>query len=101
MLQNKAHDNNVEISAVKTKIMAFHGEDHVHSKIFLFTGQFKKKVTLSHVYNEGRSGVAILQHGLPWWQWPETLSRINYKHTLRVFLTTVYHVIVGSLVTSL
>jgi hypothetical protein len=41
--------------------------------------------------------VAILQHGLP-----ETLSRVNYKQTLGVFLKTdVYRVIVGSLVTSL
>jgi hypothetical protein len=119
----------------------------------LRTGQFKKKVTLSHVHNEVTSeptitryttivrktlkdclqyvpvcccqlhrctvvtelvfancriqnafccGVAILQHGLPWRRWPETVSRINYKRNLRVFLTIVlYRVIVGSLVTSL
>jgi hypothetical protein len=37
--------------------------------------------------------------GVPY---PETLSRVNYKQTLRVFLTiVVYRVIVGSLVTSL
>jgi hypothetical protein len=47
-------------------------------------------------------GVAILQHGLPWRRRPEILSRVNYKQTLRVFLTIVVHrVIVGSLVTSL
>jgi hypothetical protein len=46
--------------------------------------------------------VAILQHGLPWRRRPETLSRVNYKQTLMVFLTiVVYRVIVGSLVTSL
>jgi hypothetical protein len=46
-------------------------------------------------------GVAILQHGLTWRRRPETLSRVNYKQTLRVFLTIViYRVIVGSLVTS-
>jgi hypothetical protein len=27
-------------------------------------------------------GVAILQHGLPWWRRLETLSRVNCKHTL-------------------
>jgi hypothetical protein len=47
-------------------------------------------------------GVAILQHGLPWRRRPETLSRVNYKQTLRVFPTiVVYRVIVVSLVTSL
>jgi hypothetical protein len=47
-------------------------------------------------------GVAILQHGLPWRQRLETLSHVNYKQTLRVFLTVVvYRVIVGSLITSL
>jgi hypothetical protein len=47
-------------------------------------------------------GVAILQHGLPWWRQPETLSCVNCKQTSRVFLiTVVYRVIVGSLVTSL
>jgi hypothetical protein len=47
-------------------------------------------------------GVAILQHGHPWRRQPETLSRVNHKQTLRVFLTVVvYRVIVGSLVTSL
>jgi hypothetical protein len=46
--------------------------------------------------------VAILQHGLPWRRRSEALSRVNYKQTLRVFLTiVVYRVIVGSLVTSL
>jgi hypothetical protein len=46
-------------------------------------------------------GVAILQYGLPWRR-PETLSRVNYKQTLRVFLTiVVYRMIVGSLVISL
>jgi hypothetical protein len=46
--------------------------------------------------------VAILQQGLPWRRRPETLSRVNYKQTLRVFLIiVVYRVIVGSLVTSL
>jgi hypothetical protein len=35
-------------------------------------------------------------------KYTETLSRVNYKETLRVFLrTVVYRVIVGSLVTSL
>jgi hypothetical protein len=38
---------------------------------------------------------------LPWRRRPETLSRVNYQQTLRVFLTIVYRVIVGSLVTSL
>jgi hypothetical protein len=47
-------------------------------------------------------GVAILQHGLPWRRRPETVSRVNYKQTLRVFQTiVVYTVIVGSLVTLL
>jgi hypothetical protein len=47
------------------------------------------------------AGVAILQHGLPWRRRPETLSRVNYKQTLRVFLRiVVYRVIVGSLVAS-
>jgi hypothetical protein len=47
-------------------------------------------------------GVVILQHGLPWRWRPETLSLVNYKQTLIVFLTIVeYRVIVGSLVTSL
>jgi hypothetical protein len=96
------------------------------------TGQFKKKVTLTcwkeetseptitryslqqllgklskfvcnwrGIQNAFCCGVAILQHGLPWRR-PETLSRVTYKQTLRVFLTiVVYHVIVGSLVTSL
>jgi hypothetical protein len=36
-------------------------------------------------------GVAILQHGLPWRRRPETLSRVNYKQTLRVFLTIVVY----------
>jgi hypothetical protein len=46
--------------------------------------------------------VVILQHGLPWRRRPETFSRVNYKKTLRVFLTVVvHHVIVGSLATSL
>jgi hypothetical protein len=110
---------------------------------FLYTGQFKKKITLSHVYNEslqsrdiqqllgklskfvcnwrGKVFRAATARGdpvakwrlqnkrrsgyrtpLPWrWQ-PETLSHVNYKQTLRVFLTiVVYRVIVGSLVTSL
>jgi hypothetical protein len=31
--------------------------------------------------------VTILQHGLPWRRRPETLSRVSYKQTLRVFLT--------------
>jgi hypothetical protein len=45
---------------------------------------------------------AILQHGLPWRRRPEALSCVNYKQTLRVFLTIVENrVIVGSLVTSL
>jgi hypothetical protein len=85
------------------------------------TWQFKKKVTLSRFHNEVTSeptitrytttvlyperlccGVAILQHGLPWRRRPETLSRVNYKQILRVFLKiVVYCVIVGSLVTSL
>jgi hypothetical protein len=88
--------------------------------------QFKKKVTLSHIYNEVTSeptitrytkienteqysiqnafccGVAILQHGLLWRRRPETLSRVNYKQALTALKTTVvYHVIVDSLVTSL
>jgi hypothetical protein len=47
-------------------------------------------------------GGAILQHGLPWRWRPETLYRVNYKQTLRVFRTVVvYRVIVGLLVTSL
>jgi hypothetical protein len=47
-------------------------------------------------------GVAILQHGLPWRRRPETLSRVNYKQTLRVSLTIVENrVFIGSLVTSL
>jgi hypothetical protein len=47
-------------------------------------------------------GVAILQHGLPWRRRPETLSRVNYRQTLRIFLTiVVYRVIVGLLVISL
>jgi hypothetical protein len=46
-------------------------------------------------------GVTILQHGLPWRRRPETLSRVGYKQTLRVFLTIVYRVIVGWLITSL
>jgi hypothetical protein len=47
-------------------------------------------------------GVAILQHGRPWLRRPETLSRVNYKQTLRVLITIgVYRVIVSSLVTSL
>jgi hypothetical protein len=54
------------------------------------------------IHNAFCCGVAILQHGLPWRRRPETLSRINYKQTLRVFLTIiVYRVVVGSLVTSL
>jgi hypothetical protein len=54
-------------------------------------------------FNAFCSGVAIFQNGLPWRRRrrPETLSRINYKQTLRVFLTiVVYRAIVGSLVTS-
>jgi hypothetical protein len=51
---------------------------------------------------EVTSEPTILQHGLPWRRQPETLSRVNYKQTLRVFLPIVaYRVIVGSLVTSL
>jgi hypothetical protein len=48
-------------------------------------------------------GVVILQQSLPWRRRRhETLSRVNYKQTFRVFLTIiVYRVIVGSLVTSL
>jgi hypothetical protein len=43
-----------------------------------------------------------LQHGLPWRRLPETLSRVNYKQALKVFLTiVVYRVIVDSLITSL
>jgi hypothetical protein len=73
------------------------------------TGQFKKKVTLSHVYNEASfriqnafcCGVAILQHRLPWRRRPETTSARQLQ-TLRIFLTIVVHrVIVVSLVTSL
>jgi hypothetical protein len=46
--------------------------------------------------------VAVLQHGLPWRWRSKTLSRVNYKQTLIVFLTIgVYRVIVGSLVTAL
>jgi hypothetical protein len=30
-----------------------------------------------------------LQQGFPWPQRPETLFRVNYKQTLRVFLTIV------------
>jgi hypothetical protein len=87
-------------------------------RVFAFcghTGQFKKKVTLLHVYNKVTSEPTItryttvvrktlksLQYGLPWRRRPETLSRVNYKQTLRVFLTIVVcRVIVGSLVTSL
>jgi hypothetical protein len=52
--------------------------------------------------NAFRCGVAILKHGLHWRRRPETLSRVNYKRTLRVFLTTVvYRVVEGSLITSL
>jgi hypothetical protein len=60
--------------------------------LHLYTGQFKKKVTLSHVYNEVTSEptitryttivkktVKVLQHVLPWRRRPETLSRVNYK----------------------
>jgi hypothetical protein len=46
--------------------------------------------------------VTILQYGLPWRRRAETLSRVNYKQTLRVLQTiVVYRVIVGSLVISL
>jgi hypothetical protein len=47
-------------------------------------------------------GVLYPEHGLSGWRRLETLSRVYYKQTLRVFLTIVVHrVIVGSLVTSL
>jgi hypothetical protein len=45
---------------------------------------------------------AAMMRGVPWRRRPETLSRVNYKQTLRVFLTIdAYRVIVGSLVTKL
>jgi hypothetical protein len=54
------------------------------------------------LHSKRRSVSCILQHGLPWRRLPETLSRANYKQTLRVFLTiVVYRVIVRSVVTSL
>jgi hypothetical protein len=47
-------------------------------------------------------GVLDTEHGLPWKRRPGTLSRVNIKQTLKVFLTiVVYRVTVGSLVTSL
>jgi hypothetical protein len=53
------------------------------------------------IQNDFCCEVAILQYGLPWRR-PETLSRVNYNQTLRVFLTAVvYRAIVDSLVTSL
>jgi hypothetical protein len=58
--------------------------------------------TNCRIQNAFCCGVAILQHGLPWRRLPETLSRVNYKQTSRVFLIiVVYRVIVCSLVTSL
>jgi hypothetical protein len=53
------------------------------------------------IWNAFCCGVAILEHGLPWRRLTETLSRVNYKQILRVFLTIVYREIVGSLVTAL
>jgi hypothetical protein len=90
-------------------------EDHLPGMVFLTGGSIPKRVrnsrctvvtelvfTNCRIQNAFCCGVAILQHRLPWRRWPETLSRVNYKETLRVFLTiVVYRVIVGSLVTSL
>jgi hypothetical protein len=83
-------------------------------KEFLNTGQFKKKVTLSHVYNEVTSetkGVLYPERLLLWSRHFATRSSLAAAarntfpcqlQTLRVFLTIfVYRVIVGSLVTSL
>jgi hypothetical protein len=55
-----------------------------------------------HKDDSTAKGVLYPEHCLPWRRWPKTLSRVNYKQTLTVFLTiVVYRVIVGSLVTSL
>jgi hypothetical protein len=62
----------------------------------------KRRSVSCRIQNAFCYGVSILQHGLPWRRRPETLSRVNYKQTLRVFLIiVVYRVIVGALVTSL
>jgi hypothetical protein len=46
-------------------------------------------------------GITVLQHGL-FWQWQcEILSRIDYNQTSGVFVTIVYCMIVGLLVTLL
>jgi hypothetical protein len=88
-------------------------EDHLAGVFFLAGGSIPKRVRNSRctvvtvlvfancsIQNAFCCKVAILQHGLPWRRLPETLSRVNYKQTLRVFLTIdAYCVIVGSLVT--
>jgi hypothetical protein len=90
-------------------------EDHLTRVVFLAGGSIPKRVrnsrctvvtelvfAICRIQNAFCCGVAILQHCLPWRWRTETLSRVNYKQTLRVFLTiVVYRVIVGSLVTSL
>jgi hypothetical protein len=65
------------------------------------TGQFKKKVTHSHIYNDVTGEPTITRY-ITFVRKTLKVSRVNYKQTLRVFLTIdAYHMIVGSLVTSL
>jgi hypothetical protein len=71
-------------------------------KVFRVAATRGDRVAKWRLHSKRRSGcgIAILQHNLPWRWWPETLFRVNYKQTLRVFQTIVlYRVIVGSLVT--
>jgi hypothetical protein len=89
-------------------------KDHLVGVVFLAGGSIPKRVRNSRctlvtelvfancrIQNAFCCGVTILQHGLPWRR-PETLPRVNYKQTLRAFLTIdVYRVIVDSMGTSL